>query len=1313
MIPLSRLLAWCLVIPGLLVPTFAQIPARTANWSVDVGLDSYSERQGLVVSPNGPVHLRGYLTGDQRLPAIRTFQPTTGQLLWEYVAAAPVNFGTSQNHLAVSADGTLFTHLGSRIFAFEGVTGRIRWQFDLESDVSGFGIGADGTLYVEAMSRIHAFNPETGLVRWSHQSEAVFEAPFVIAPNGNLYYAAYNGSRPLSGVWSLDPGTGTELGHYHYLNSVPGEGFGPTSLIPLRNGNLMVGQSNYFGLDSSLTSRLPSIPGTVAHRTQPIETTNGLVLTGVRYFGPRSTALFGAYDAATGAQRWSSGVTNPTTAALAANGTVYVVGNTLVRLPGSTNSLGTPVLYALSSSTGQAQWVAALDRTQAHAPILSTNGMLYVRTTGQPSGGTLHAFGVTNRPAPGVWAMDRADAQGTARHPKGGVPIPPLAFDTHPQDLTVGAGSDATFRVVAQGVPPLFYTWFRNDRTVPAPNLPTLTLTNVTSANEGSYFVVVSNLLGGFVVSRTATLRVTNSTSAPLQIVTHPLDLTVLAGTSAAFSVVAEGTAPLFYTWLKNGRTLPAPNLPTLTLNQVTFTNAGAYSVVVSNLQGRFVVSRTATLTVLESEPIRITLQPQNTQVARGETAFLRVEATGPALLTFAWERNGVPITSPSLAGRALEIPNVSDADLGTYVAIVSSATETVRSNPAILSLRPVLAETWYFDPSLGVSDATGPDSTPGDVTGPAPLARFSSPNAGFVAPNGDLYVADTGNHRVKKLTPDGQVVRVAGSGTPGRADGPAATAEFRDPIGLCVGPDGTVYVADYGNHLIRTVSPEGIVATLAGSGTPGLVDGTGANASFNHPSDLALAPDGFLFVTDFDNHAIRRVSPSGEVVTWSGSASPGTVNGFRTQARFNRPAGIAVDAEGTLWITQWGQPQIRRLSADGQVSTFAGTGEAGYRDGDAATARFREPDGIVVDAHHNLFITDRGNHVIRRLSAQGLVQTVAGSSAAGARSGNVVTAEFSIPSGIGMDSAGTVYVADTANHRVRRIPLAGLVSTYELLVLADAPTGYWRLGNGDAFQRPVVPAVDQMNRHPGTYAGEPAWTWLNPLVSPHPDLAASFHEDRPLRVEIPRHPGLSLSPFSLELWARLDATSTAEFIQATLASCADTDAPRGWILRGARLGEWELLLGTGTRWITLIGSPVRENEWTHLVATYDGQRARLYVNGVAVAGRATPFAPSLTGDLRLGPSPTEPRYTGALDEAAYYPRALSPQHILAHYGAALAPEGITARLISGRPTLVWFSGRLVRSPTPQGPWVVVPQAVSPFTIDSDQAPRFYRTLLP
>jgi len=299
----------------------------------------------------------------------------------------------------------------------------------------------------------------------------------------------------------------------------------------------------------------------------------------------------------------------------------------------------------------------------------------------------------------------------------------------------------------------------------------------------------------------------------------------------------------------------------------------------------------------------------------------------------------------------------------------------------------------------------------------------LKQPAGPFVAlPDGSVYVADSLHHQIKLVTPNGAVQLFAGTGNPGFIDGAAAGAQFNTPQAVVVDRARNVlYVADTANHVIRAIGPSGMVTTLAGSGRPEDHDATGVQAGFKQPSGLAIDADGNLYVADTGNEKIRRVTPAGVVTTVAGAGRPGLVNGFVNgpagQALFNGPRGIAVAGGGVLYVADTGNHVIRKIE-NGVVSTLAGTGHPGSVDGVTGVAEFQQPAALALDESGELLIADSGNHRIRRI-ANGIVATVAGSGSPGLTDGTGLTAvQYKQPGGVA--SEGAVFIADTMNDALR-----------------------------------------------------------------------------------------------------------------------------------------------------------------------------------------------------------------------------------------------------------------------------------------------------
>jgi sugar lactone lactonase YvrE len=306
--------------------------------------------------------------------------------------------------------------------------------------------------------------------------------------------------------------------------------------------------------------------------------------------------------------------------------------------------------------------------------------------------------------------------------------------------------------------------------------------------------------------------------------------------------------------------------------------------------------------------------------------------------------------------------------------------------------------------------------------------ARFSHPNGVAADSAGNVYVADTENSTVRKITPDGYASTLAGlPGIYGSADGSGGNARFYGPEGIAADDAGVIYLADTANSTIRKVTSDGTVSTLAG--VPGVFnsfDGAGASAQFYHPEAVAADAGGNLYVADTWNHTIRKITPAGVVSTLAGLAGYfGSADGTNSKARFYRPAGIAMDSATNLYVADSFNHTLRKITPAGNVTTIAGLpGVWGSADGTNSTARFYLPEGIDVSPNGGLLVADSGNQTLRNVSLVGtnwVVSTVAGlSGLAGRTNGTGDSAQFYFPASLAFDGAGYLYVADSANNTIR-----------------------------------------------------------------------------------------------------------------------------------------------------------------------------------------------------------------------------------------------------------------------------------------------------
>ena len=266
------------------------------------------------------------------------------------------------------------------------------------------------------------------------------------------------------------------------------------------------------------------------------------------------------------------------------------------------------------------------------------------------------------------------------------------------------------------------------------------------------------------------------------------------------------------------------------------------------------------------------------------------------------------------------------------------------------------------------------------------------------------------------------------GSGVSGHKDGSAKEAQFNFPQGMSRGADGSFYITDLVNNRIRRLAADGQVSTWAGSGAQGFGDGAGAKATFHYPGDVAFAPDGFLYVADTQNHAIRRIDAKGNVTTYSGSGNPGMKDGLAFKATFNLPVGLAADS-AAVYVAEHGNHAIRMVTLDGVVQTLAGTGKMGFAEGEGLQAQFNSPTGIAVGANGSVWVADTNNHRIRRISDSGFVATIAGAKS-GFANGVGQAASFFYPVDLTFTAAGDLLIADRQNHMLRRMSTSGEVST-------------------------------------------------------------------------------------------------------------------------------------------------------------------------------------------------------------------------------------------------------------------------------------------
>ena len=351
-------------------------------------------------------------------------------------------------------------------------------------------------------------------------------------------------------------------------------------------------------------------------------------------------------------------------------------------------------------------------------------------------------------------------------------------------------------------------------------------------------------------------------------------------------------------------------------------------------------------------------------------------------------------------------------------------------------------AAVWAQSADEWIIETVAGSSSIGDG-GAADRAQLRSPSGAAADGAGNLYIADYSNQRVRKVDAAGVITTAAGTGERGYGgDGGAAVrAQLNFPSGAALDSAGNLYIADTGNQRIRKVDAAGIITTVAGTGVRGYGGDGGAadQAQLSSPQGVAVDGAGNLYIADRDNHRIRKVDTAGVITTAAGTGGGifggyGGDGGAAVQAQLKSPRGVAADGAGNLYIADSGNYRIRKVDAAGVITTAAGTGERGYGgDGGAATAaQLRSPMGVAVDGAGNLYIADENDQRIRKVDAAGVITTAAGTGERGygGDGGAAVRAQLDSPAGAAADGAGNLYIIDSGNQRIRKVDAAGMIST-------------------------------------------------------------------------------------------------------------------------------------------------------------------------------------------------------------------------------------------------------------------------------------------
>lgn len=515
-----------------------------------------------------------------------------------------------------------------------------------------------------------------------------------------------------------------------------------------------------------------------------------------------------------------------------------------------------------------------------------------------------------------------------------------------PQTPTITSAASATFNINQAGT-----------FTATATGSPTPTFQLLGGLPTGVSFNASTGVLSGTPTTTTGspftlTLQATNSAGTATQTFTltvqgiaptisaHPSNATASIGQNVSFTASATGTPAPTLRWQRQ---------PSGTAGYVNLSDDTVYSGTTTNT-----LTITGVTAGMSLDQFRLVANNGTSPEATSNPATLTINL-GSTITTFAGLAGSTgSLDGTGTAARFNTPASIAMDGLGNFY--VADA-----SNHVIRKIT-----------SAGVvTTLAGLAGSAGSTNGQGNAARFNGPSAIAVNSIGTVYVADTYNHVIRVISAAGEVSTLAGSpGVSGAVDGTGTDARFSFPSGIAVDAGTNIYVADSNNHSIRRVTLSGVVTTFAGSlGASGIADGTGGAARFNFPTNMAIASNGTLYVADTVNHLVRRISTLAEVTTLAGSGgNSGSADGTGVAARFNRPGGVAVDSSGVVYVADTSNHTIRRISTANEVTTLAGsTGLPGSADGIGSLARFSEPYAVAVDSSGNIYIADTRNHTIRR----------------------------------------------------------------------------------------------------------------------------------------------------------------------------------------------------------------------------------------------------------------------------------------------------------------------------------------------------------
>ncbi|MCE7996919.1 MAG: hypothetical protein HEP71_33465 [Roseivirga sp.] len=767
---------------------------------------------------------------------------------------------------------------------------------------------------------------------------------------------------------------------------------------------------------------------------------------------------------------WSTGDTNAGITGLAAGTYTVTVTDNDGTTATSSSSITEPVALGALSIPDAFVTINGLSNGAASATGTGgTTPYTYLWSTGATNAS------ITNLPA-GTYTVTVTDANGCGPATSQVEITQPAVLEAQTVvDFNVDCNGDTGGGASASasgGVQPYTYLWSTGATTSSIGKLE-----NDNSLSAGTYTVTVSDNNGA---TATSSSTVTEPTALSASVAGSTIDdgfgtifdETISCNGFTDGGLTASptgGTGPYTYAW-----SIGATNA------SIVGIGAGTYTVTVTDNNG---CTTTAQGEVTEPDVLAANANT-DMNVSRFNDADGEISSTptgGTSPYTYLWSNGGTNAAQTALAAGTYTV-TVTDAN-GCTASQSTSVTQPPNSDPEFDS-EPVTMvgdDEFYFylvetsdddDHDVGLTGTTLPSwlslengvfaainfaGSPGEqgiADGTGSEARFAAPYGIEIDDGGNIYVAD-GVGLIKKITPDGVVATFAGNGSQETVDGTGSGASFYGPAGLAFDDQGNLYVSEIGGHVIRKITPEAVVSTFVGSGSAGMQDGTGSGASFNQPYGMTSDENGNLYVTDFNNHLIRKVSPAGVVTTFAGSgfgAGTGSgsgsgeggfgggtfADGTGTEASFNGPLGIDIDHNGNLYVADAFNAMIRKITPEGVVSQFIGKGidfSAGEPSPDSGIGPVAMgtgtdavfagiPVGLTVDDQDNLYITQGffGAPAVLKADLNGLLETVLGGGEGGTADGTGTDAEFTSAFDLTIDDFGNIYLAELEASRIRKV---------------------------------------------------------------------------------------------------------------------------------------------------------------------------------------------------------------------------------------------------------------------------------------------------